>query len=59
MSCTTCGDKIRGYCKVCQLLDNDNKIKIVTFCKLCGVYICNSCNGDLVRRWQAFLKHKK
>lgn len=59
MACIGCKEKISGYCKVCQLLDNDNTVKIVTYCGLCGVYICNHCNADITRRWEAFLIHNK
>lgn len=55
MACTNCKDTISGYCKVCQLLDDDTSIKKVTYCVVCGVYICGSCNKDLMRRWEAFL----
>lgn len=58
MACTNCGDKISGVCKVCELLDGDDKVKVVTYCKWCEVYICNACNGDLERRFKAFLKAK-
>lgn len=57
MSCKSCKDKIRGYCKVCQLLDNDNKIKLVTYCDVCKVYICEKCNNNWIKRVEAFLKH--
>lgn len=56
MACTSCKDRISGVCKVCQALDNDEKVKIVTYCNTCGVYICKDCNTDLIRRLQAFLK---
>lgn len=58
MACSSCGDKISGYCKVCQVLDGDDKVKIVTWCGICQVFICKDCNGDLERRWKAFLKVK-
>lgn len=56
MGCTSCGSKINGVCKVCELLDGDEKVKQVKWCKICGQYICNSCNVDMDRRWTAFLK---
>ena len=58
MGCESCKDKISGVCKVCSLLENDNSVKIVTFCNLCGEYICQKCNGNLIDRFQAFLKVK-
>jgi mRNA deadenylase 3'-5' endonuclease subunit Ccr4 len=58
MTCTNCGDKISGVCKVCELLDGDDKVKVVTFCGLCQVYICKDCYTDLDRRLKAFLKAK-
>jgi len=56
MSCTSCGGKINGVCKVCELLDQDEKVKQVKWCTICGQYICDECNTDLDRRWAAFLK---
>ena len=58
MACTSCKTKISGACKVCSLLDNDNKVKTVKYCIICGVHICIDCDKDLDRRWKAFLKHK-
>lgn len=54
MSCTSCGEKSNGYCKVCQLLDGDNKIKKVTYCNFCGVWICKDCESDIQRRFEDF-----
>jgi len=56
MGCTSCGGKINGVCKVCELLDGDKKVKKVTYCNMCGVHICNDCDSDIERRWNAFLK---
>jgi hypothetical protein len=58
MGCLGCKKTISGYCKVCELLDNDKTVKIVTYCETCGVYICKECNGDLLRRLEAFIKAK-
>jgi hypothetical protein len=58
MACNNCGDKISGVCKVCELLDGDDKVKVVKYCNLCGVFICNSCNLNLERRLKAFIKTK-
>jgi len=55
MACESCRDKITGVCKVCSLLENDNTAKVVTYCNMCGEYICNSCNTNLYARFQAFL----
>lgn len=58
MACSNCKDKISGVCKVCELVDNDNAVKIVVFCDVCGVYICNTCNGDYIKRFAAYVKLK-
>jgi len=54
MACNNCGTDINGVCKVCELLDNDTKVKTVKWCGVCGKYICKSCNTDYKRRWKAF-----
>ena len=59
MSCSSCGEKSNGYCKVCQVLDDDNKIKKVTFCNMCGVWICKECESDVLRRFGAFKSELK
>ena len=59
MSCSSCGEKSNGYCKVCQVLDNDNQIKKVTFCNFCGVWICKTCESDVERRFAAFKSELK
>lgn len=58
MSCKGCGSKINGVCKVCELVKekDGDKVKIVKWCNMCGVYICDECNADLPNRWAAFLK---
>jgi hypothetical protein len=57
MGCNSC-QKINGVCKVCELLDNDSTIKVVTFCASCNVYICEKCESDITRRFPAYLKTK-
>ena len=57
MACKNCLDKISGTCKVCELVDGDGSIKIVKYCVICGVYICNNCNLDLIKRMKAFKLH--
>ena len=54
MACNNCGTNINGVCKVCELLESDLSVKVVKYCNLCGVYICNDCNKDFKRRWKAF-----
>ena len=56
MACKSCLNKISGVCKVCQAVDGDETVKAVVFCKFCGVYICDKCNGDLTKRMKAFIK---
>ncbi len=56
MGCRSCKTKISGVCKVCELVGEDNTVKDVKYCNMCGVYICTECNGDLEKRWSAFLK---
>lgn len=58
MGCTTCKDKISGVCKVCELVDGDNSVKIVAFCSFCDVYICAKCNSDYIKRMEAFVLAK-
>jgi hypothetical protein len=58
MSCESCKDKISGVCKVCALVDGDNSVKTVVFCAFCGVYICNACNSDYIKRMEAFVLAK-
>jgi hypothetical protein len=58
MACEKCKDKISGVCKVCELVDKDNSVKIVVFCSFCGVYICNKCNSDYFKRMEAFVLAK-
>jgi len=58
MSCTNCSSVTNSYCRVCQLLDNDNTIKKVKFCGFCNAHICESCEGDIGRRFEAFKKAK-
>lgn len=58
MACKSCGPKTNGVCKVCALLDNDLKTKKVSFCNFCNVMICESCEGDIGRRFKAFKKAK-
>lgn len=55
--CTNCGSGttlnftlVFNPCKVCQLIDNDNKSKGVVFCDLCGAYICEPCYSNPVKR---------
>lgn len=55
MACTSCINKISGVCKVCQLVDGNVEVKTVSYCDTCGVYICQECNGNLVKRMKAFL----
>ena len=40
MACNNCGTNVNGVCKVCELLDNDTKVKVVKWCGVCGKYIC-------------------
>lgn len=40
-------------CKVCQLLDNDNTEKPVSWCDVCKAYICKSDTANWVRRAEA------
>ena len=55
MACLNCKDKILGVCKVCELVDGDESVKEVAFCTFCGVYICNKCNSDYIKRMEAFV----
>lgn len=45
-------------CKVCYLLDGDDYIKRVTFCKVCNEYLCEPCERNLIRRGLAMIKQK-
>ena len=58
MACTSCSPASFGICKVCALLDGDETVKKVKFCDFCNVHICESCENDLVRRFNAFKKQK-
>lgn len=49
---------MKGICKVCELLDEDISHKIVNYCDLCKQYLCKPCEGNLLRRARAMLKHK-
>jgi hypothetical protein len=59
MACVDCSGKTSGYCKVCQLLENDNTIKAVKYCNTCGVYICESCEKDIIARMKAYTLNLK
>lgn len=48
--CKKKGATVEAPCKVCQLLDSDNKVKLTHYCKECGVYICDRCWNDPLRR---------
>lgn len=58
MACKNCGPKTNGVCKVCALLDGDERVKPVQFCAACNVMICESCENDIGRRFNAFKKAK-
>lgn len=40
-------------------MDGDNQIKKVTFCNMCGVWICKECESDVLRRFAAFKSELK
>ena len=58
MACTSCSQTTSSVCKVCALLDGDESIKQVKYCDFCNVHICASCEGNIVRRFDAFKKAK-
>lgn len=45
-------------CDVCFLLDGDERLKVGTFCKRCGKFICEDCAPKKMRRAMAMLKGK-
>lgn len=62
MSCVNCGDEektmVEMPCRVCTLLDNDESVKLVHWCKDCTAYICDPCRSDMIRRARAFVANK-
>lgn len=42
-------------CDVCKLVDNDNRIKICSYCSLCDAWICQPDIPRLDRRAQAMI----
>lgn len=42
-----------GICTVCSLLDKDNSIKEVSFCKKCDASFCPPCSTNIARRAKA------
>jgi len=49
------GENLRE-CDVCVILDDDHKPKVVTFCPLCGKWLCKRCKKS-PRRVPAALKY--
>lgn len=49
---------MRAKCDVCAILDKDNSIKEVFFCKECNANICRECEPNWLRRGMAALKIK-
>lgn len=47
--------KIVEVCRVCELLDKDTKKKPVSWCDICGAFVCKSCTFDLERRTKAMV----
>lgn len=43
-------------CEVCQLLDNDARLKLCAYCPACRAWICQADIGNLMRRAQAAAK---
>lgn len=58
MGCASCSQATNGICKVCALLDGDESIKKVKFCDFCNVHICEPCENNITRRFDAFKKQK-
>lgn len=56
MACTDCKKTIQGHCKVCQLQHNDNSVKEVFYCEICGQYICEKCNKEWGNRTVSAIK---
>jgi hypothetical protein len=49
---------VTGPCKVCQILDSDSSDKITKYCNPCGVYMCESCRYNPIRRGKAVVEDK-
>lgn len=47
----------KGICRVCELLDNDKRKKVVNYCYLCKALICEKCEPNYLRRGMAALKN--
>lgn len=45
-----------GKCKCCELVDGDTSLKIVSYCELCRVYLCEPCRSNPMKRIKAFGK---
>ena len=43
-------------CTVCSLVDANNEIKKVTWCSMCGAWICDECWPKLGKRAEAWAK---
>lgn len=53
-SCNTGKFPHKAICRCCQLVDNDSTLKQVKYCKVCKVYLCRDCWGDVPKRIVAF-----
>ena len=42
-----------GACEVCELLDSDQRAKRVSWCSLCGAWLCEACRRNPLRRARA------
>ena len=42
-----------GVCEVCKLTSNDETIKMVYWCVFCKAWICEECDGKVVKRAEA------
>lgn len=64
MACTNCNNdkdfdraSYHEVCRACELLDGDKKKKKARYCPICGVYLCNDCRTNPLRRMAAFTKN--
>jgi hypothetical protein len=45
-------------CRVCELVDNDRRLKPVLYCSICDAKICDNCRPNITRRAIAAIREK-